>query len=100
VHRIAARLNDASELMAGAQSSDTERDRSYADLRDMAAREATLPEGIDTVVILTPNPLHFPAAEAFLHAGIPVIGGSRRQPRWTRHAPWPRWHGKRVHFSG
>jgi predicted dehydrogenase len=33
--------------------------------------------GIDTLAILTPNPLHFPAAEAFLDARIPVIGGSR-----------------------
>jgi hypothetical protein len=45
VHRIAARLDDASELMASALSSDAERDRSYADFRDMAAREATHSDG-------------------------------------------------------
>jgi predicted dehydrogenase len=85
VHRIAARLDDRFELVAGAFSSDPARalasardfrvspDRSYADYRDMARREADRPDGIDVVSIVVPNHLHFPVAEAFLSAGIHVI---------------------------
>ena len=48
-------------------------DRSYADYRDMAASEAARPDGIEAVVIVTPNHLHAPIATAFLEAGIDVI---------------------------
>jgi predicted dehydrogenase len=85
VHRIAARLDDRYELLAGALSSDPARaqdsaqelhiaaDRSYGDYRDMAKREAARPDGIDAVAIVTPNHLHYPMARAFLEAGIHVI---------------------------
>jgi predicted dehydrogenase len=85
VHRIAARLDDQYELIAGALSSDPERarqsaadlsiapDRSYASFTEMAQREAARPDGIDVVAIVTPNHLHHPAARAFLDAGIHVI---------------------------
>ncbi|MBP2300791.1 Gfo/Idh/MocA family protein [Azospirillum picis] len=85
VHRIAARLDDRYELVAGALSSDPERarasgaelflapDRCYDDFRAMAVAEAARPDGIDAVAIVTPNHLHFPAAKAFLEAGIHVI---------------------------
>ncbi|WP_144428275.1 Gfo/Idh/MocA family protein [Azospirillum thiophilum] len=85
VHRIAARIDDRYELVAGALSSDPERarasgaelflapDRCYDDFRAMAAAEAARPDGIDAVSIVTPNHLHFPAAKAFLEAGIHVI---------------------------
>jgi predicted dehydrogenase len=85
VHRIAARLDDRYELVAGALSSDPERaresamdlhiapDRSYASFEDMACVEARRPDGIDVVSIVTPNHLHHPAAVAFLKAGIHVI---------------------------
>ena len=84
-HRAAARLDDGYELVAGALSSDPQRalasglelrlapDRCYADYADMARREAQRPDGIDAVVIVTPNHLHFPAALAFLEQGIHVI---------------------------
>jgi predicted dehydrogenase len=39
----------------------------------MAAREAARPDGIEAVVIVTPNHLHHPVAKAFLNAGIDVI---------------------------
>ena len=39
----------------------------------MAAREAARPDGIEAVVIVTPNHLHYPVAKAFLDAGIDVI---------------------------
>ncbi|HZZ01399.1 Gfo/Idh/MocA family oxidoreductase [Paraburkholderia sp.] len=83
VHRIAARLDDRFELVAGALSSDPQRARasaaeadiarSYADWREMARAEAARADGIDAVAIVTPNHLHAPVATAFLEAGIHVI---------------------------
>ena len=84
-HRAAARLDDGYELVAGALSSDPQRalasglelrldpERCYADYADMARSEARRPDGIDAVVIVTPNHLHFPVAQAFLEQGIHVI---------------------------
>ena len=85
VHRMAARLDDRYELVAGALSSDAARatasaaelhiaaERSYADYRDMARKEAAREDGIDVVAIVTPNHLHGRIATAFLDAGIDVI---------------------------
>src|SRR4051794_21269841 len=85
VHRFAMRLDDHIHLVAGAPSADPDRpaasaadiglapDRSYADYREMARAEAARPDGIEAVVIVTPNHLHAPVATAFLEAGIDVI---------------------------
>jgi predicted dehydrogenase len=83
VHRIAARLDDHYELLAGALSSTPEKAlrsaqalglaRAYPDYRTMAREEAARPDGIEAVSIVTPNDQHAPAAEAFLEAGIHVI---------------------------
>ncbi|MFP3612033.1 Gfo/Idh/MocA family oxidoreductase [Paraburkholderia sp. SIMBA_050] len=83
VHRIAARLDDRFELVAGALSSDPRRAqasateagiaRSYADWNEMARAEAARDDGIDAVAIVTPNRLHAPVATAFLEAGIHVV---------------------------
>lgn len=85
VHRMAARLDDRTELVAGALSSDPERarlsaadigiaaERAYSSFAEMAEREATRPDGIEAVIIVTPNHLHAPVAKAFLAAGIDVI---------------------------
>ncbi len=85
VHRIAARIDDRYELVAGALSADSARahasaadlhiapERSYADFTDMARQEASRPDGIDVVAIVTPNHLHHRPARAFLDAGIHVI---------------------------
>ena len=85
VHRMAARLDDCYELVAGALSSQAERaaasaadvhiapERSYANFRAMAKAEAARKDGIDVVAIVTPNHLHGPIAHAFLDAGIDVI---------------------------
>jgi predicted dehydrogenase len=85
VHRMAARLDDRYELVAGALSSDAARaaasaaelhiaaERSYADYRDMARKEAARADCIDVVAIVTPNHLHGRIANAFLDAGIDVI---------------------------
>ena len=85
VHRMALRLDDRAELVAGALSSDPENarlsgadigiaeDRAYSDYRKMAEAEAKRPDGIEAVVIVTPNHLHAPVSRAFLEAGIDVI---------------------------
>ena len=85
VHRIAARIDDRYELVAGALSSDPQRasasaaelhidpQRSYADFRVMATAEAARADGIDVVSIVTPNHLHAGIAAAFLDAGIHVV---------------------------
>ena len=39
----------------------------------MAKREARLKDGIEAVAIVTPNHMHYPAAEEFLKRGIHVI---------------------------
>jgi len=85
VHRIAARIDDHYELVAGAMSSDPERakasavelgigpDRAYGTYGEMAQAEAAREDGIDVVAIVTPNHQHFGPAKAFLEAGIHVI---------------------------
>lgn len=85
VHRIASRIDDRYELVAGALSSDTDRaaasaaelgiaaDRSYDSFEAMAAAESAREDGIEVVVIVTPNHLHHAAAAAMLRAGIHVI---------------------------
>jgi len=85
VHRIAARLDDRFELVAAALSSDPARsrsaaidlhiapDRAYGSFAEMASAESARKDRIDVVSIVTPNHLHYPAAKAFLQAGIHVI---------------------------
>lgn len=85
VHRMGARLDDQYELVAGALSSNADRardsaadlgidpDRAYVSFKEMAASESVRDDRIDVVSIVTPNHLHFPAAKAFLEAGIHVI---------------------------
>lgn len=85
VHRIAARLDDRFELVAGALSADPDRarrsgaglglaaDRSYASFEEMAETEAARPDGVQAVAIVTPNHLHAGPAEAFLAKGVHVI---------------------------
>ena len=85
VHRIASRIDDDYELVAGALSSDPDlaqesgrriglaEDRIYASFAEMAAKEAAREDGIQAVSIVTPNHLHYAPAKAFLEAGIHVI---------------------------
>ncbi|RMX61827.1 Gfo/Idh/MocA family protein [Roseibium alexandrii] len=85
VHRIAARLDNSFELVAGALSSTPDKaissgqalglkaDRIYSSFEDMAKREARLKDGVEAVAIVTPNHVHYPAAKAFLKRGIHVI---------------------------
>lgn len=85
VHRLAARMDDRWELVAGAFSSTPEKskasapelhvapERAYGDYAEMARKEKRRKDGIDAVAIVTPNHVHFEAAAAFLKAGIHVI---------------------------
>jgi predicted dehydrogenase len=85
VHRMAARLEGRYELLAGAFSSDAARgrmtggelnlapDRIYDSYQQMARSERSRADGIEAVVIVTPNHLHYPVARAFLEAGVHVI---------------------------
>ena len=85
VHRIASRIDDQYELVAGALSSTPEKarrsgealglaaDRIYDDYESMAKAEAKRPDGIEAVSIVTPNHMHAGPAIAFLKAGVHVI---------------------------
>src|SRR5579863_4825928 len=85
VHRIASRIDDHYELVAGALSATPEKarrsgqalglaaDRIYDDYASMAKAEAKRPDGIEAVAIVTPNNVHAGPAYAFLKAGIHVI---------------------------
>ncbi|MND47202.1 Glucose-6-phosphate 3-dehydrogenase [compost metagenome] len=85
VHRMAARLDNRFELVAGALSSSPEKaqasgrelglaeDRIYSSYKEMAIREARLKNGIEAVAIVTPNHVHYDAAKEFLRRGIHVI---------------------------
>jgi predicted dehydrogenase len=85
VHRMASRLDNRYELVAGVFSSDPRRarvsgrdlriarDRIYTSYQDMADKESRREDGVEVVSIVTPNNIHFGPAKAFLEAGIHVI---------------------------
>ncbi|MGF9692262.1 Gfo/Idh/MocA family oxidoreductase [Rhizobium sp. 0TCS1.26] len=85
VHRMAARLDDHYDLVAGALSSTPDKSlasgrelgldpaRCYGSFEAMAEKEAARADGIEAVSIVTPNHVHFAAAKAFLERGIHVI---------------------------
>jgi predicted dehydrogenase len=85
VHRIAARLDDRYELVAGCFASTAEKSkasgleigvdptRTYGSFAEMAKAEAERADAIDVVSIVTPNHVHFEVAAAFLEAGFHVI---------------------------
>ena len=83
-HRRGAQMDDAAVLSAGCfsrretvnrQTGEDWRvpsDRVYADWHEMAARESARSDGIDFVVIATPNNTHYEIAKCFLEHGIHV----------------------------
>ena len=83
-HRKADSLDGTAELVAGCFSRTPEKtleqgkalglepERCYASYQEMAEAEAAREDGIDFVVIVTPNNTHYAIAKAFLEAGIHV----------------------------
>ena len=83
-HRKAINIDGKATLVAGCfsrsidKSRETgaqlgvEADRCYVNFEEMAKAEAARPDGIDFVVVVTPNVSHYPVCKAFLEAGINV----------------------------
>ena len=83
-HRKAIALDGSARLAAGCFSRSPEKtralgeelgldpERCYADYREMARAEAQREDGIDFVVVVTPNVTHYEICKAFLEAGIHV----------------------------
>ena len=82
---MAARLSNCWEVTAGALSSNPQaaktrglqwylpEQRCYTSYEEMASTEAQRPDGIDAVMITTPNHVHYDVARSFLKAGIDVL---------------------------
>lgn len=85
VHRKAIALDSMATLKAGCFSRNYENtkqtgaalgidpERLYASYEEMADKEAARNDGINFVVIVTPNAEHYRAAKAFLQKGISVV---------------------------
>lgn len=83
-HRRSINIDGQAQLVAGCFSRTLEKcrqtgeelgiaeDRCYASFDEMAKAEAAREDGIDFVVVVTPNVSHYPACKAFLEAGINV----------------------------
>jgi predicted dehydrogenase len=84
-HRIAATLDGAFQLAAGALDIDTSRareyavrlgiapERAYGDWREMLEAEQSRPDRVALVTVATPNNSHFEITRAFLRAGLDVL---------------------------
>tara|TARA_Y100001970_G_scaffold274234_1_gene373670 strand:- start:210 stop:1361 length:1152 start_codon:yes stop_codon:yes gene_type:complete len=85
IHRTAANITNNFNLVSGVFSANPKNsklfgnelnlsnDRCYSDFQEMAIEESYRDDGIEAVVIVTPNNLHIPVAEEFLKKGIHVI---------------------------
>lgn len=83
-HRRAIALDSTAQLSAGVFSRNAEKsaqmaeqlhvnpERCYVDYKTMAEKEAEREDGIDFVVVVTPNHSHFEICKTFLEAGIHV----------------------------
>lgn len=83
-HRKAIAVDSSAKLVAGCFSRSPEKTkaqgealglepaRCYADYKEMAAAESQREDGIDFVVVVTPNATHYEICKAFLEAGIHV----------------------------
>ena len=97
VHRIASRIDDRYDLLAGCLSSTADRalasakeigidpSRSYPDFKTMAKEEAQREDGVEVVSIVTPNHMHAGPSIEFLkqdinvnYTGYPVVREMRR----------------------
>lgn len=84
-HRLAIRLTERFDLVAGAFDVDAERgrafarslhiaeDRIYGNVDGLIAAERTRPDPVDLVCVLTPNHTHFAIARPLVEAGFNVM---------------------------
>ena len=84
-HRLAQRVSERFELVAGAFDVDVERgrryagehfvpaDRTYADVHELIERERRRDDPVDMVCVLTPNNTHFEIARELVRAGFHVL---------------------------
>lgn len=85
IHRMAARLDNNYELVAGVLSSDPEKavsrgiemgihkNRAYPSVKQMLKSEKDREDGADVISIMTPNDTHFEYSMAALNSGFDVI---------------------------
>ena len=85
VHKSAIAIDDSAELVCGSFSRNKQKnqttgqewqiasDRIYDDYEQMAEAESKRDDGIDFVVIVVPNNLHYKCSKAFLERGINVV---------------------------
>lgn len=85
VHRKSATMDGLAVIAAGCFSRDFENtlttgnlcgiapDRLYHTYEEMAQKESARDDGIDFIIIVTPNNVHFPIAKTFLENGIHVV---------------------------
>ncbi len=83
-HRKAISVDNSAKLVAGCfsrnpektkqqgESLGIEQDRCYSTYAEMAEKEAAREDGIDFVVVVTPNYTHYDVCKTFLNAGINV----------------------------
>jgi Predicted dehydrogenases and related proteins len=92
VHRMALRIDDRYELVAGAMASDPGRartgaaavgiapDRAYGSFEEMVTCEKTRPDRIDAVAIVTPNFAHHARLRPSSKLAFMSSATSRSQP--------------------
>ncbi len=85
VHRKAIAMDGTAELAAGCLSQTPSvtwetgeawgipGDRLYADYREMIAAEASRPDRVDFILVVTPNDTHYPIARLALERGFHVV---------------------------
>lgn len=85
MHRRAAELDGRAQLKAGCFSRDysntletglalgLDRERLYPSFEEFSVREGRRSDGVDFVVIVTPNNYHYPAAKSALENGLHVV---------------------------
>ena len=85
MHRLAARVDDRYELVAGVFSSNPDRsrlaglqiglapERIYNNAFELIQLEASREDGVDVISIMTPNDSHYPYAVAAVEHGMDVI---------------------------
>ncbi|MFW2366786.1 MAG: Gfo/Idh/MocA family protein [Desulforhopalus sp.] len=85
MHRLAARLDNRYQLVAGVLSSDPDRsvmqgreigleeNRAYSAVDQMLEKEAKMTRGAEVIAVMTPNDSHFEYSMAALEHGLDVI---------------------------